>query len=194
MYLYEQSIIEDINKLFINSKVKAVIADTLSEGLRRVAASNEDKITLPAVILVGGDWDINDANFYSVMHGSEFIRKDTGTGETVTKNTSIIPITPSYSMIVIAQSSRECDMLTREIIFHYYQNPTLVVKIPYGIDNIHTFNLEFGKHISKTQNSTGLVYRTVNFSLQGAYLWRNNTFNLVKETNTEVKEKYENKV
>ena len=165
MYLYENAIIENINKLFTNSKVCAVIADSLSEGLRRVAANKEDKITLPAIILVGGDWSLNESNFYSLMHGSEFERTEE---DTLTKNTSIMSFTPSYSMYIIAQSSRECDMLTREIIFHYSMHPTLVVNIPYGINKIHTFNLNINKNIPKSQTNTGFIYRVLNFDLQGA--------------------------
>lgn len=191
MYLYENAIIENINKLFTNSKVCAVIADSLSEGLRRVAANKEDKITLPAVILVGGDWSLNDSNFYSLMHGSEFERVEE---DTLTKNTSIMSFTPSYSMYIIAQSSRECDMLTREIVFHYSMHPTLVVNIPYGINKIHTFNLNINKNIPKSQTNTGFVYRVLNFDLQGAYLWHNNTFNVNKQTETTVREEMEQDV
>ena len=191
MYLYENAIIENINKLFTNSKVCAVIADSLSEGLRRVAANKEDKITLPAIILVGGDWSLNDSNFYSLMHGSEFERIEE---DTLTKNTSIMSFTPSYSMYIIAQSSRECDMLTREIIFHYSMHPTLVVNIPYGINKIHTFNLNINKNIPKSQTNTGFIYRVLNFDLQGAYLWHNNTFNVNKQTETTVREEMEQDV
>ena len=191
MYLYENAIIENINKLFTNSKVCAVIADSLSEGLRRVAANKEDKITLPAIILVGGDWSLNDSNFYSLMHGSEFERVEE---DTLTKNTSIMSFTPSYSMYIIAQSSRECDMLTREIIFHYSMHPTLVVNIPYGINKIHTFNLNINKNIPKSQTNTGFIYRVLNFDLQGAYLWHNNTFNVNKQTETTVREEMEQDV
>lgn len=191
MYLYENAIIENINKLFTNSKVCAVIADSLSEGLRRVAANKEDKITLPAIILVGGDWSLNESNFYSLMHGSEFERTEE---DTLTKNTSIMSFTPSYSMYIIAQSSRECDMLTREIIFHYSMHPTLVVNIPYGINKIHTFNLNINKNIPKSQTNTGFIYRVLNFDLQGAYLWHNNTFNVNKQTETTVREEMEQDV
>ena len=65
MYLYENALIDDINKLFTNSKVKAVIADSLDEGLRRIAAENEDKISLPFITIAGGDWKLEDNNFYS---------------------------------------------------------------------------------------------------------------------------------
>lgn len=191
MYLYENAIIENINKLFTNSKVCAVIADSLSEGLRRVAANKEDKITLPAIILVGGDWSLNDSNFYSLMHGSEFERVEENN---LTKNTSVMSFTPSYSMYIIAQSSRECDMLTREIIFHYSMHPTLVVNIPYGINKIHTFNLNINKNIPKSQTNTGFIYRVLNFDLQGAYLWHNNTFNVNKQTETTVREEMEQNV
>lgn len=191
MYLYENAIIENINKLFTNSKVCAVIADSLSEGLRRVAANKEDKITLPAIILVGGDWSLNDSNFYSLMHGSEFERVEENI---LTKNINVMSFTPSYSMYIIAQSSRECDMLTREIIFHYSMHPTLVVNIPYGINKVHTFNLNINKNIPKSQTNTGFIYRVLNFDLQGAYLWHNNTFNVNKQTETTVREEMEQDV
>lgn len=185
MYLYEQSIIKDINNLFINSKVKAVVADSLDEGLRRIAAECEDKITLPVIVLSGGNWTVDDANFYSLMHGSEIKRVE---NNQLAKNMSILPITPNYNMYIVAQSSRECDMLTREMLFHYFTHPTLTIDIPYGIDNIHTFNLLFDKNVPKYQNASGLVYRTLGFTLQGAYLWHNNTFNIAKEVTTSVKE------
>lgn len=193
MYLYENAIIEDINKLFTNNKVTAVIADNLNEGLRRVAAKNEDKITLPAIMLSGGDWNLPDANYYSAMHGSNYKRIDEDIAPRV-KSTGVLPLVPSYDMYIIAQSSREVDMLTREIIFHYYLNPTLTIDIPYGIDDIHTFNIIFGNTVRKSQNATGLVYRTISFILQGAYLWYNKTFNVVREVKTDVRSEYENDV
>lgn len=191
MYLYEKSIVNSLNKIFTNSKIKTVIADTLDEGLRRIAADNEDKITLPLIVLSGGNWEITDSNFYSLMHGSTFKQSKIDDNKKVLKSTNIISITPSYSMYILAQSSRECDMLTREILFYYLLNPTLIVNIPYGIDSIHTFNLLFNNNVPKTQMPSGLVYRTLNFELQGAYLWHNNTFNIIDNIQTEVKFKYE---
>lgn len=185
--MYEDKLIEDINRLFINSKVKAVIADSLDEGLRRTAAENEDKITLPFIVLVGGDWNIEDTNFYNTMHGSERYRIND-----VAKTTSVIAFKPSYELYIAASSSRECDMLTRELIFHYYQNPTLTVKIPYGLNMLHTFNIVFDRSIRKQQRS-GLVYRTLSFSLDGAYLWHNNSMNVVKAVDVEVEERYDGK-
>nr|CAI9751487.1 hypothetical protein DGKKSRWO_DGKKSRWO_CDS_0196 [uncultured phage]CAI9752374.1 hypothetical protein CVNMHQAP_CVNMHQAP_CDS_0197 [uncultured phage] len=188
MYLYENSIIKDINSLFTNSKVKAVIADSLDEGLRRSAAEGEDKITLPFIVLSGGDWRIKETNFYSLMHGTEFMRTEEGK---LAKAINILPVEPSYTMYIAASSSRECDMLTREILFHYSMHPTLVIDIPYNIDNIHTFNINFSSTIRKYQRQNGLVYRTIEFVLDGAYLWHNNTMNVIKETNVEVEERIE---
>lgn len=188
MYLYENAIITDINKLFKNSTVRAVIADSLDEGLRRIAAEKEDKITLPVIVLVGGDWELGDSNFYSLFHGSEVGRTYEGKG---TKNMNIMPFTPQYTINICASSSRECDMLTREILFHYSTNPTLVVNIPYGLDEIHTFNIYFNKSIRKQQKQSGLVYRTVSFTIQGAYLWHNNTYNVLTEVETNVKEEFD---
>ena len=188
MYLYENAIVDDINKIFKNSKVCAIIADSLNEGLRRVAAKNEDKITLPVIVLSGGDWQLEDINFYGMMHGlDQKLKRD----EMVLKNTSVIPITPSYSMYIIAQTSRECDMLTREIIFHYSMNPTLTVNVPYGLNDIYTFNLALRNEVRKTSNQNGLVYRTINFTLQGAYLWHNNTIKFIDGIETTVKSKYD---
>lgn len=176
MYLYENAIIDDINNLFTNSNVTAVIADNLDEGLRRIAAKNNDKVSLPFVMLTGGDWNIKETNFYNLMHGTKVRNKENSQTEI-----SNIPIQPEYTMYIAAQSSKECDMLTREIIFYYFQNPTLTVNIPYGINTIHTFNVIFNPNVRKTTRASGLVYRTLSFYLDGAYLWHNNTFNLVKE-------------
>lgn len=193
MYLYENSIIDDINYLFTNSKVKAVIADSLDEALRRSASENEDNVTLPFIVLTGGDWRIDDYNFYSLMHGIEFKQiNDDSDNAILSKQINAVPFTPTYDMYIAASSSRECDMLTREIIFHYLQNPTLTVKIPYGINDIHTFNIQFESNVRKTTRQSGLVYRVLSFTLQGAYLWHNNTFDVVNKLNVEsVKEKYD---
>ena len=188
MYLYENAIIEDINSLFTNSKVKAVIAETLDEGLRRSAAKNEDKVTLPFIVLSGGDWRLLDANFYSAMQGSKHVYEDNKI-----KAINIIPFEPTYNLYIAASSSRECDMLTREIIFHYYLHPTLTIDIPYKIDEIHTFNIKFDNSIRKNQKQTGLVYRTLTFTLSGAYLWHNNTMNRIKDITVNVEEKYDEK-
>lgn len=190
MYLYDNALTEDLNKLFINSKVTAIVCDSLNEALRRIAAEKEDKITLPVIVLVGGDWNIEDTNFYNIMSGGEFRRiDDLG----IEKAVNIISFTPSYEMYILATSSRECDMLTREILFHYYMNPTLTVKIPYKIDMLHTFNINFGNNVRKFQNQSGLVYRTIPITLQGAYLWHNNTMNILKAIDTDVDLKIEEK-
>lgn len=189
MYLYENVMIKDINKLFTNSKVKAVIADSLDEALRRSAQENEDKVTLPFVVLTGGDWRLGDTNFYSLMHGIEYCKVE---DNKLSKQVNAISFTPSYDMYIAASSSRECDMLTRELIFHYMQNPTLSVKIPYGINEVHTFSITFERNIRKTQRPTGLVYRVISFTLQGAYLWHNNTFDVLQNVEVEsVKEQYD---
>lgn len=194
MYLYEKSLTEDMNKLFTNSKVTAVVADSLDEGMRRIASEKEDKITLPVIIYVGGDWELEDVNFYAMMHGTEFRRVDVTDkykGPDIAKNASVLPITPQYDMHVCAQSSRECDMLTREVLFHYFKNPTLTVKIPYGLNVVHTFNILYGKNIRKAVDKKGLVVRTVPLVLQGAYLWHNDTFNIIKELEATVREEYD---
>lgn len=189
MYLYENVIVEDINSLFTNSKVKAVLADSLDEALRRSAQANEDEVTLPFIAIVGGDWQLGETNFYSLMHGIETQKIE---DNYLSKQMNAIPFTPSYDLYVAAKTSRECDMLTRELIFHYMQNPTLTVKIPYGINEIHTFNILFSNNIRKTQRPTGLVYRVLSFSLQGAYLWHNNTFDVLQNVEVEsVKEEYD---
>lgn len=194
MYLYEKAITKDLNKLFTNSKVTAVIADTLDEGLRRIASQKEDQITLPAIVIVGGDWQLSEQNFYSTMHGSEVRRNkyssDDSVGADFIKEVNVLAFTPEYNIYILAYSSRECDMLTREILFHYYTNPTLIVDIPYGLDITHTFNLVFGHNIRKSQRP-GLVYRTIPLTISGAYLWHNNTFGVVKETDITIKEEYD---
>lgn len=189
MYLYEKSITDDINRLFTNSKVKAIVANSLNDGLKNIAAEKEDKITLPVIVLVGGNWTLQDTNFYNLMHGGNYKKLE---DDSLSKNVNIIPFTPEYEMNIIASSSRECDMLTREILFHYFTNPTLVVDIPYKIDRIHTFNLEFGRQVRKNQTISGFIYRTLTFNLQGAYLWQNSTYELIKETDTNVESKIEN--
>lgn len=189
LYLYDNAIIEDINKLFTNSSVRAVMADSLDEAMRRSSQENEDKMTLPFIAITGGDWQLGNSNFYSLMHGLEDKKVEC---KKLSKQVNIIPITPSYDMYIVAKTSRECDMLTREIIFHYMQNPTLVVNVPYGLNDIHTFNINFENNIRKTQRPTGLVYRVLSFSLEGAYLWHVNTFNVLKDVDVEsVKEEYD---
>lgn len=185
MYLYENALIEDINRLFVNSNVKAMISDSLDESLRRSAAENNDITTLPLVTLVGGDWELNDTSFYNLMHGSENHRI-----YDVAKAVSNISFTPSYDMYIAASSSRECDMLTRELIFHYYQYPTLTVKIPYGLNTIHTFNIIFNRSVRK-YTRPGLVYRIISFTLNGAYLWHNNSMNVIKKVDVDVEERIE---
>lgn len=191
MYLYENAIVKDLDNIFKNSKVKTVIADSLEEGLRRSAAENEDKISLPFIVLSGGDWELLDTNFYGLMHGTEFKKTSTSDEQEVNKNITVLPIRPSYTMYIAASSSRECDMLTREVLFHYSKHPTLTVKVPYNLDILHTFNIDFNSNIQKTQRETGLVIRNINIQLQGAYLWHNNTFNIFKETEVAVEERYD---
>ena len=130
MYLYEDVLIDNVNSLFTNSKVSALIAGSLDEALRRAAAKNEDSISLPLIALTGGDWVINDVNFYTLKHGNKIKRRF----ENIAKNVTAIPITIPYEMYVVASSSKECDMLTRELIFYYYMNPTLTVNLPYNIN------------------------------------------------------------
>lgn len=194
MYIYERALVEDMDKLFTNSKVSAVVTDTLDEGLKRIASKEEDKITLPVILYVGGDWQLEDTNFYSMMHGVEVRRRDITNqfeGTDIAKNASVLAFTPSYEMYICARSGRECDMLTREVLFHYSKQPTLTVKVPYGLDFTHTFNIVFGRGIRRTQNKMGLVIREVPLTLQGAYLWHNDTLNIVKELETTVEKEYD---
>lgn len=188
MYLYEEALVKDINSLFTNSKVTTMIADTLDNALKRSAAKNKDKVALPLIVLTGGDWNMEDANFYGYMKGSELKRV---ADKSLIKSANIIPFTPEYNMYILGSSGRECDMLTREIIFHYYMQPTLTVDVPYGINIQHTFNINFNRRISKSQTFSGLSYRTLNFSLAGAYLWHNNTTSVIKEVKTETKERFD---
>lgn len=55
----------------------------------------------------------------------------------------------------------------------------------------HTFNILYGKSVRKTVDKKGLVIRTVPLTLQGAYLWHNDTFNIIKELEATVREEYD---
>ena len=101
MYLYEKAMAEAINELFTNTKVKAVIGDNLDDALRNSATSKEDTSVLPLVMLSGGDWSLEDANFYTLMHGGTERRVKAGDNtdlEYYAKATAAIPFTPTYEM------------------------------------------------------------------------------------------------
>lgn len=175
VYYYDTAIIEDMRSLFDDERITICPQDNLFKTIARL---NEDDIKMPLVSVVRTGWSLRDSQHPMRFRGGILnITKD----EQYISRLQTIPIRINYLFDVWTQHREENDNIVRELIFWYMTHPTLEVKIPYGADMKHTFNIYFDSNIEDNsdivdQANHGEYFRqTLSVYTDDAYLWKSTT-------------------
>lgn len=176
IYLYEEAIIADLRDQLGDSRVSILPPDILFRSISDL--SGDDQVILPLISLsrVGYSFNEDPHNSPDTLDGSKFMEPtDNGTRYYQIQR---IPITCRWQVDVISRSRLDNDNLVRELLFYYINNPTLRVKIPYGLNKEHKFNILINPDIDDNSDieshaSRGEYFRTTfGITCNDANLWK----------------------
>jgi len=171
--LYDDVIVRNTRSLFKDN----VYINSPDEVFMTIARLEKDTVKLPLISIQRTGFTILDKNHTMKFEGMLAARSDDGK----IYNVQAIPIRINYLMDVWSKSRAENDNLLRELIFYYSTNPTLSIKIPYGLDIPHDFNIFFDDDVEDnsdiaSQRELGVYFRqTIPFYVPDAYLWKSSS-------------------
>lgn len=136
LYIYDDAIVEDLNKSFNpdnmpNASVKVIPPEGI---LTLQAQMQEDSIQYPIVAVnrdSGFDIDQTRTNFTQIHLG---VPASIDHDKNEIYNEKILPITLSYGLTVLTTNVADRDEIVREILFKYYNMYFLSARLPYEVD------------------------------------------------------------
>ena len=180
MHLYDEAVIEKFKELFGKDNMFIIPPERSKDT---VAILEKDDIQFPLVSLDRRGFSIRD-NAVS-WSASRMGIADSITSDGKANIMHVIPIKINYQLDIYTVDRVSCDEILRELIFYFTLHPTLHVKIPYGLNTKHKFNLYFSPDIEDNSDTVehinkGVLYRyTANIYTDDAYLFANTPVDLV---------------
>lgn len=183
VYMYDKAIIQELRGLIHNDTVYIV---PFEESFNLISRLKDDSVKLPLIHLTRVGWSIvTDRE----IHPQIF----TGVTTSVNKTTNrvlrgqTLPVRIDYQLDVITRNRIDNDLLMRELIFYFKTHSSLEVKIPYGLDLYHKFNVFLSADIDDNSDivdfsQQGQYFRqTIGMYTDDAYLWKstNEPINIV---------------
>lgn len=174
---YDKAIVENFQKLFNTGNVHIL---PVEDALRFTSQLNRDDVEFPL---------ISTTRLGITILSSEVNQAQKTTGHLVRRdgyNNNVfaqsIPIRIEYQLDIFTIERWACDEITRELIFYFYQHPTLVAHFDYGLNIEHNFNLFLNDEVVDNSDTiehvnTGVKFRnTLTFYTDDARLVRSKKF------------------
>lgn len=182
MHLYDDAVVEKFKELFGTDKMFIIPPERAKDTIAQI---EKDDVKFPLVSLDRKGFTIRDnaINWSASIMGLADSITDDGKANIM----HVIPIKINYQLDVYTADRVSCDEILRELIFYFTLHPTLMVKIPYGLNTRHKFNLFFNPDIEDNSDTIshiekGVLYRyTANLYTDDAYLFANTPVDLVVE-------------
>lgn len=182
MHLYDDAVVEKFKELFGTDKMFIIPPERAKDTIAQI---EKDDVKFPLVSLDRKGFTIRDnaINWSASRMGLADSITDDGKANIM----HVIPIKINYQLDVYTADRVSCDEILRELIFYFTLHPTLMVKIPYGLNTRHKFNLFFNPDIEDNSDTIshiekGVLYRyTANLYTDDAYLFANTPVDLVVE-------------
>lgn len=170
---YDDAIINQFRKVF-NSNTVYILP--VENAIRFSAQLKRDDVTFPMISTTRLGYSIvgNNVNHNAKMIGS-FAKRD---GKNNNLFAQSIPIRIEYQLDVFSVDRQTCDDIVRELIFYFYQYPTLQAHFEYGLDFDHNFNLFLNDDITDNSDTVehinnGVMFRnTLTFYTDDSRLFR----------------------
>ena len=180
MHLYDDAIISKFRDLFDTDKIFIVPPERAKET--RAQLSN-DNIDFPLISLDRRGWSM-------LPEHSNWTASRKGVADSISPNGKanmmhILPIRINYQLDVYTVDRVSCDEIMRELIFYFTLHPSMTVKIPYGLNTEHKFNVFFNPDIEDNSDTVehinkGTLFRyTATLYTDDAYLYANTPVDLV---------------
>lgn len=175
-YLYDEALVENLRTLTKDTRIHIVPPDNLFRLIGRI---EEDEIEMPLISLVRTGWQLANSR----PHTAKFDGALSGYDESSKKleRLQALPINISYQLDVWTKTRLENDNILRELIFYYSTHPTLLVRIGYGLDITHNFNIfidndiEDNSDIVEHRNRGEYFRQTISLYTDDAYLWKSSS-------------------
>lgn len=175
VYLYDTAIIEDMRSILDDERIYICPSDRVFSVIARL---NEDDVKMPMISVARTGISLLDSQHTMRFTGG--ISNISEDEESISR-IQVIPIQINYQFDVWTKHREENDNIIRELIFYYMTHPTLEVKVPYGTNLKHTFNIFYDKTIEDNsdisdQVNHGEYFRqTLSVYTPDAYLWKSTT-------------------
>lgn len=157
---YDDAIVSRFRSIFNDSTISILPPEN---AIRYIAQLRKDKVELPLISIMRTGYSIvgSMVNQSAKMTGS-FTRRDDVNNGLFARS---LPIRIEYQLDVYTVDRWSNDELCRELIFFFYQHPTLKAHFDYGLGIDHNFNLFIDDDIvdnSDTVNHTdfGVMFRS----------------------------------
>lgn len=193
VYAYDLAIINDLRARFNytkdgKQKTNNIIQITNSENVFNIIGDlQNDTIKFPLISLIRTGWQIEDYSqeFMNNSGGLVGYLKDDEGKRTRQVRLQAIPIQINYQLDIWTQNRVDNDIIAREFIWFYKQNPQLRVKIPHGLNITHPFNIGIENEIVDNSDiaehtSRGRYYRQTLglYTDKDAFLWKSSVTNV----------------
>ena len=192
VYAYDQAIVDDFKIRFNYTKDGKLKTNnnvyiTNSENVFNIIGDIEnDNIQFPIISITRLGWSlVNFSNDFQNNSGLLYgYMDDEKTNRKKQVRLQAIPINIDYQIDIWTQNRIDNDILARELVWYYYQNPQMQVKIPHGLNVNHVFNVFFELDVTDNSdisehNSRGRYYRqTFGLTVDDAYLWKSSVKNV----------------
>lgn len=176
VYRYDEAIISNFRSIFDDSRIHIL---PVENAIRFTAQLQKDEVKFPLISTTRLGWSIrsNDVNFSAKMTGGLHHKENNNTNIFA----QVIPIRIEYQLDLFTVDRQSGDELTRELVFYFYQNPTLTVKFPYKLNGEHHFNLYLDDDVVDNSDTIehlnkGVLFRnTLTFYTDDANLFAGDT-------------------
>lgn len=170
---YDDAIINRFREVF-NDDIIYILP--VENAIRFVAQLKKDDVKFPLISTMRLGYSIvsSNVNHNAKMIGS-FAKRD---GENNNLFAQSIPIRIEYQLDVFTVDKQSCDEIVRELIFFFYQHPTLQAHFEYGLDFNHNFNIFLNDDITDNSDTVehinnGVMFRnTLTFYTDDSRLFR----------------------
>lgn len=173
IFLYDNAIVTDLRRIISDNRIHIAPVENVFD---LVAILDSDKIEMPLISLTRTGWSLSENRSHAMKFTGALVKynEDTGAHSSV----QAMQIRINYLMDVWTKHRNENDLIVRELLFYYSTSPTLKVKIPYGLDVDHKFNVFFDPEVEDNSDivehkNRGEYFRqTLSFYTDDAYLWK----------------------
>lgn len=190
VYAYDLALVKDLRARFTKKGSKEVQDKQVNETVQIGSAQNmfnilgtlnQDEVVMPFVSLERIDWQLNlDRQGFQTFIGEKVFTRMGNDNIPTEVRAQVIPITINYRMSVWTKDRVTNDALVRELLFYYHLRPSLLVKVPHGLNIAHKFNIYFNSGIEDNSDianfeTNGTYFRQdMTLYTDDAYLWRAN--------------------
>ena len=170
---YDEAIINRFRELFDTNIVYIL---PVENAIRFEAQLTKDNIKFPLISTnrLGYSVISSQVNQAAKMIGSFKGRDDNNTNIYV----QTLPIRIEYQLDVFTKDRASCDEITRELLFFFYQHPTLKAHFEYGLNIDHNFNIFLNDDVVDNSDTiehinNGVMFRnTLTFYTDDSRLFR----------------------